>query len=126
LFDFKMVQQSIESSGYTAIDLTEIVKETVHSCRLREGLVTVYSPEEHVIITLIEYEPNLLGDLEEFIKKYSERQEPVLEALLGKSVTVPVVDGRLDLGAFKNIVMVDLSRKKGLKRVYFALEGLYG
>jgi len=113
------------SSGYTAVDLTKTIEEVLRSRGFKTGIVTVYSPEEHVIITLIEYEPNLLSDLENFIKRYSTSYESVLEALLGKEVTVPAVNGVLDLGTFKKIVMVDLSHKEGLKKVYVAIEGIH-
>ena len=125
MFGFKLVKRDVESSGYTAIDLTSLVEEVVDSCGLKEGIVTVYSPERHVIVTLIEYEPNLLKDLEDFMKKFTNRYEPVIEALLGKSVIVPVVDGSLDLGSFKNIVLVDVSYRSGIKRVYLGLEGIF-
>jgi len=125
VIDFKLFREGVRSNGYTAIDITGVIEEVIHSIRVKEGAVTVYSPEEHVVITLIEYEPNLLSDLESFIKGFSKHYQPVLEALLGKSVTVPIINGDLDLGTFKRVVLLDLSSKEGLKGVYLAVEGIH-
>ncbi len=125
VINFKLVERKVFSKGYTAVNLTGLVEEIVVETGLREGIVTVYSPEPRVTVLLVEYEPSLLRDLEEFMSRYSDRYERVVDALFGKSVSVPVVDGGLDLGVFKHIVLVDLSRMEGSKRVVIGLEGLF-
>ncbi len=125
MMGFRLVEEKVFSKGYTAVNLTGLIEDVVARSRLREGIVTIYSPEPRVVILLIEYEPSLLRDLEEFISKYSDRYERVIDALLGKSVSVPVVDGDLDLGVFKHIVLVDLSHVEGSKKVIIGLEGLF-
>ena len=122
---FRLVVRRVYSPGYTALNLTEMIGEVVSESGLREGLVTVYSPERRVIVLLVEFEPSLLGDLEGFISRYSNDYQGVVEALFDKSVSVPVVDGVLDLGVFKHIVLVDLSRREGEKEVVVGLEGVF-
>ena len=125
MMGFKLIEESVFSNGYTAIDLTELVESIVVENKLYEGIVTVYSPEPSITILLIEYEPSLLRDLEDFISKHTSRYKHVIDALLGKSVIVPVVDGGLDTGVFKRIVLVDISYKRGSKRVLVGLEGVF-
>ncbi len=125
MIGFKLVERKVFSKGYTAVNITGLVEETVVENGLREGIVTVYSPEPRVTILLIEYEPSLLRDLEEFMSRYSDRYEHIVDALFGKSVSVPIVGGGLDLGVFKHIVLVDLSHMEGSKKVVVGLEGLF-
>jgi len=120
-FKLEMVSLEIETEGYGAYDITDKVQDEVLKHRLVNGLVTVYSPEEHVSIVLIEYEPNLLADLEKLMKELGG----AAEALLGKTVSVPVVDMFLDTGRFKRVVLVDISNRGGAKKVYVAMEGIF-
>ncbi|WFO74743.1 YjbQ family protein [Desulfurococcaceae archaeon MEX13E-LK6-19] len=118
-----IVEKKIDSPGYTAIDLTPIVVEVVGSYGLVDGIILAHAPESRTIVTMIEYEPELLKDLEDFIEKLES--PAVAEALLGKSVAIPVENGELSQGVFKHIVFIDLSRVKGEKRVVFVLEGSF-
>ncbi|MCD6488473.1 MAG: YjbQ family protein [Desulfurococcales archaeon] len=122
---FKTYSFMVESSGWTAIDLTGRIEELVTNSGFNKGLATVYTPEENVVVTLIEYEPNLLSDLEELINKL-KGPGSLVEALIGKSIVVPITNHSLDLGVFKHIVLVDLSRKKGAKKVIIGIEGIHG
>ena len=120
-FKLEMVSLEIETEGYGAYDITDKVQDEVLKHKLVNGLVTVYSPEEYVSIVLIEYEPNLLADLEKLMKELGG----AAEALLGKTVSIPVVDIFLDTGRFKRIVLVDISNRGGVKKVYVAMEGIF-
>ncbi len=115
----------IDSSGYTALDITEYVKSVVAEQGLRDGVVLVYTPEKRCSVTLIEYEPSLLADLEDFLKRVGCADIGVCDAVIGKSVALPVVRGSLELGMFKRIVFVDFSRSSGEKVVVVALEGVF-
>ena len=117
----EIVPFEIETEGYGAYDLTDTIQEEVLKHKLVTGLVTTYSPEEHVVVVLIEYEPNLLADLEKLIKNLGG----ISEALLGKVASVPVINGFLETGRFKRIVLVDISNRRGVKKVYVAMEGLF-
>ncbi len=41
----------------------------------------------------------------------------VKSTLFSKSITVPVVNGVIELGSFQQVCLLDLSRKEGRKRV---------
>ncbi len=118
-----IIEKKIDSPGYTAIDLTPIVAEIVRSYGLVDGIILAYAPEPRTIVTMIEYEPELLKDLEDFIKKLGN--PAMAEALLGKTVAIPVENGEPSQGVFKHIVFIDLSRVKGEKKMVFVLEGSF-
>lgn len=124
-YDVKVIKIKLESPGYTVVDITPYVRELVDNNQLDKGIALVYSGEKNSIITEIEYEPELLSDLEVFLKNIGCIDKGLCDVVLGRSVTVPVINGHLFLGQFKNIVFIDLSRNAGEKSVVVALEGIF-
>ncbi len=120
----RVVRLRIGSSGYEAVDITENVREVVKGLGLINGVVVTHTPSKYCLVTMIEYEPELLADLEEFMSKCGS-VSGLAEALVGKSVVAPVVNNDLALGTFKRLVFIDLSRSKGEKEVVVALEGTF-
>ncbi len=113
------------SEGYMAIDLTGDVKDFIDRNKLKDGLLYLSSREPGVVVTLIEYEPNLLRDLEkllELVSSYGRRY--VAEAILGKTAILPVINGDIYGGVFKHPVLIDLSKEPGSKEVLLLYEGL--
>ncbi len=116
----------VETRGWDAVDITEHVRGVIGGLGVAEGLVTVYTPERNVVVTLTEYEPGLLADIEEFIRRASGVEKIVLEGLFGKSVVLPIIDGDVETGVFKRIVLLDASREPGGKEVVVVVEGSGG
>jgi len=121
----KLVKVSLESPGYTAIDLTPTVVSLVREHNLVNGVVSLYAASPGTAVVLVEYEPELLADLEELIAELGAKSPAVAEALLGKEASAPVVRGSLETGRFKHFVFLDLSREAGEKHVVVALEGVF-
>jgi len=119
----RVVKEVIKSSGYGAVDLTGLVRSVVSREGLSEGLVTVYTPEPACTIIMAEFESSLLQDFERMVKEYCGSSPTLVEALLGKFAGAPVVDGDVQLGAFKKFILLDLSRLPGEKEVLITLEG---
>ncbi len=112
----------VRTRGYTdVIDLTPRVAETVRG----RGVATVFVSGSTAGITTIEYEPGLLQDLKEAFEKIAPERDAyhhhatgddngsahVRAALLGPSVTIPFADGRLLLGTWQQIVLVDFDTR---------------
>ena len=121
--DLKIYRLVIESPGYTAIDVTEYVRRVVSESGMLNGLVPVYSKEDGCAVIEIEYEPGLLADLEELLKRIGCLDTKLCDTVLGKEVQVLVVNGELFLGQFKRVVLIDVSRVAGEKELVVALEG---
>ena len=62
--ELKTYKHIVETKGWNAIDLTEIVEDIIKKTKLVKGLAHVFIPEKKCIITFTEYEPNLPYDLE--------------------------------------------------------------
>ncbi|MEM1644310.1 MAG: YjbQ family protein [Ignisphaera sp.] len=124
-YDVKIIKIKIESPGYTAVDITPYIKEIIDKNQLDKGIALVYSSEKNSIITEIEYEPELLSDLEVFLQNIGCIDKGLCDVVLGRSIVVPIINNHLFLGQFKNIVFIDLSRNAGEKSIVVALEGIF-
>jgi secondary thiamine-phosphate synthase enzyme len=106
---------------YEVIDLTADVARVVAEAGIEEGLCSVYVPHATAAIVINENDdPNLCTDLLEALDKLvpegvwrHDRVDRngaahIKSAILGPSETVPVRGGRLLLGTWQAIMLVDL------------------
>ncbi len=104
------------------LDITDEVQRQVAGCELQSGIVTLFSPSSTSALTTIEYEAGAVHDLQALFDRlvppdidYRHNQRwgdgnghsHVRHALLGPSLAIPFVDGRLTLGTWQQIVFVD-------------------
>jgi secondary thiamine-phosphate synthase enzyme len=120
-----VVSGSIEFSSRGNADtirVTDEVRETLRRSGLQDGTVTVFAPGATGAMTTIEYEPGVIQDLQEVLETMvpsgrvwqhninngdGNAHSHVRAGLLGPSLTVPFVDGRLTLGRWQEIVFCD-------------------
>lgn len=106
---------------YQVLDLTKQVAEVIRAAQVREGLCCVYVPHATAAIIINENDDPQIGDdlldaLDKLIPEGVWRHDRVdsngaahLKAsLLGPSETIPVLDGRLTLGTWQAIMLVEL------------------
>jgi len=117
----------VETEGtYYAVDLTSTVAEEVKKAGIKNGTVTVFSEDPLCPIFTIEYEPKLMSDLVTYVKKLSsdETKARLLAAtVLGTSLTVPVVDGTPVTATFQQIVLLELNKEGGSRKIYLVIQG---
>jgi secondary thiamine-phosphate synthase enzyme len=118
------MQRDIELSTrrkYEVVDITERVARIVAESELEEGICSVYVPHATAAIVINENDdPNIGDDLLEALAKLvpegvwrHDRVDDngaahIKASILGPSETVPVRDGRLLLGRWQAIMLVDL------------------
>jgi secondary thiamine-phosphate synthase enzyme len=113
------------------VDLTEIVAERVRRSGVDEGMVVVQSRHTTAAVLVNENEPLLLEDLHDLLERWapagaryrhddlgSRRDPPPDEKpnghaharalLLGTSVCLSVAEGRVDLGQWQSVFLVEL------------------
>lgn len=106
---------------FQVIDLTADVARLVAASGVAEGLCSVYVPHATAAVVINENDdPNLCDDLLDALAKLipegvwrHDRVDRngaahIKAAILGPSETVPVRDGRLLLGTWQAIMLVDL------------------
>lgn len=120
------------------IDVTQEVEARVKASGVRQGLVTVFCPGSTAAVTAMEYEPGLVKDLPAALERLAPRKAAyqhqlrwqddnghshVRAALLGPSVTLPVVDGSLPLGQWQQIVFLELDVRARQRRLIIQVVG---
>ena len=108
-------------NGHIA-DLTPGVARLVETAEVDRGLVTVFATGSTVAVTTMEYEPGGVQDLQVLLDQLVPPAGPyehnrvnhdtnahahLRAAVIGPSETVPLVGGRLALGRWQQIVLID-------------------
>jgi len=103
-------------------DITGEVTGAVQASGLSAGIATVFVQGSTGAVSTVEYEPGLVADLNSFFDRTVPSNIPyqhdlrwhdgnghshVRATLLGPSLTVPFVGGRLTLGTWQQIIFVD-------------------
>jgi secondary thiamine-phosphate synthase enzyme len=120
------------------IDLTERVQEVVRRHGFAEGAALVFVSGSTAGLTTVEYEPGLIEDLPDAFERIAPRDRRykheetwhdgnghshVRASLLGPSLTVPFRSGRLLLGTWQQIVLLDFDNRPRRRDVVVQLTG---
>jgi secondary thiamine-phosphate synthase enzyme len=120
------------------VDVTRAVAEAVRESALMNGTVTVFTPSATSALTTIEYEPGCVADLQRLFNEIADPERHyahnarwgdgnghshVRAALLGPSITVPIVEGSLTLGTWQQIIFVDFDNRTRRRRLVAQIMG---
>ena len=126
------------TAGTDILDLTGDARDAVAASGIREGAVTVFVPGSTGGVTTIEFEPGVVGDLEEALERAVPRDIPyghdaawgdgngyshVRAAWIGPSLTVPFTGGELLLGTWQQIVLCDFDNRPRTREVVLQVRG---
>lgn len=116
----------------------ERVADAVAAAPQRNGAVTIFSPSATSAITTLEYEPGAVSDLQRLFDEVAAQNRPyahnermgdgnghahVRAALFGPSLSIPLVDGKLTLGIYQEIVFVDFDNRPRQRRLVVQVMG---
>ena len=135
----KTVRIELNTRGNADIqDITGQVEVAVNQSSIANGIVTIFTPSSTSALTTIEYESGCLSDLR---RLFDEIVDPdrhyahnarwgdgnghshVRAALLGPSLTVPIVNGRLTLGTWQQIIFVDFDNRSRQRKLVVQIIG---
>ena len=120
------------------IDLTPQVQAVLDQHRYREGQALVFVSGSTAGITTVEFEPGLQQDLPAAFERLAPRDlhyaheqtwhddnghSHVRASLLGPSLVVPFADGRLLLGTWQQIVLIDFDTRPRRRQIVVQLSG---
>ena len=115
------------------VDLTEGVAAVVSRSEVRHGIVNVFAVGSTVAVTTIEFEPGAVADLRAALERLlpaggeyehnrlnhdTNAHAHLRAAMIGPSETVPIVDGRLALGTWQQLVLLDLDTRPRERTVH--------
>ncbi|MFW9935895.1 MAG: secondary thiamine-phosphate synthase enzyme YjbQ [Candidatus Thorarchaeota archaeon] len=132
-------EMKVETNGEPSIiDVTNLVTQHVERSTIRSGLVTVFCTGSTAAITTIEYEPGLLKDLPAAMERFAPRDavyehhlrwqdgnghSHVRAAIIGPSLTIPIIDGKMPLGTWQQIALLELDIRPRTRQLIIQVIG---
>ena len=130
---------SVSTRGNTdIIDITEQAAALLNKTELQQGMALFFVSGSTAGLSPIEFEPGLLKDLPEAFEKLAPAGKRyhhdatwgdgngsahVRAALLGASLVVPFKNGRLLLGTWQQIVLIDFDNRPRRREIVMQLAG---
>lgn len=120
------------------VNITDAVVAEAASTGIKEGIVVVFVIGSTAALTTIEYEPGLVADFQDALDRLVPRGIPyrhnstwnednghshVRASLIGPSLALPLVGGRLPLGTWQQIVLVDCDIKPRSREIVVQVVG---
>lgn len=122
------------NSSFQIIDITNdisaILNEINNSNGFNKGIVNIFTKHSTSSIRVNENEKGLLADFEKVLKDIVKESDNyrhdfidnnaashIRSFLLGSSETIPIVDGRLDLGTWQSVFFIELDGPRGNRTI---------
>lgn len=120
------------------IDITAKVQEQVQKEKLQKGLATLFVSGSTAALTTVEYEPGLINDLKEILEKLIPSDKKyhhddrwgddngfshLRASLFGPSLQIPIESGRLVLGTWQQIVLLDFDNRPRTREIVVQIMG---
>jgi secondary thiamine-phosphate synthase enzyme len=135
----KTVRIDLNTRGNADIeDITRQVESAVSQSSIEDGIVTIFAPSSTSALTTIEYESGCLSDLRRLFDEIVDPERHyahnarwgdgnghshVRAALLGPALTIPIVDQRLTLGTWQQIIFVDFDNRPRQRKLVVQIIG---
>jgi secondary thiamine-phosphate synthase enzyme len=130
---------SFDTEGFChLVDITAMAQERVRQSGMTQGMAVVFVPGSTGAVLTLEFEDGLVQDFERLMERVAPQDMPyehdrrwgdgngfshIRAALMGASMVVPVVGGRLALGTWQQLVFVDFDNRKRQRTVVVQLLG---
>ena len=120
------------------IDITAKVQAEIQKEKIRDGLAMVFVSGSTAGRTTIEYESGLVKDLKEVLEKLIPSNQKyhhddrwgddngfshLRASLFGPSLQIPIEGGRLMLGTWQQVVLIDFDNRPRTREVLIQLMG---
>jgi secondary thiamine-phosphate synthase enzyme len=108
--------------GFNVINITDQVAEFVRSAGIYEGQLCVYFQHTTGAVIIGEHEPGIIADFQDMLERITPTYYPykhhiraydfnghahLRAALMQTSVTIPVMNGKMTLGTYQEILVID-------------------
>ena len=124
---------SVLTKGHgDTIDITDEVARLVEESSAGDGLAVIFVVGSTAAITTIEYEQGVISDLKNTLEQIAPEDFDYLHhkkwgdsngaahiksAIIGTDLSVPIENGKLTLGTWQQIVLIDFDEKERKREV---------
>jgi secondary thiamine-phosphate synthase enzyme len=120
------------------LDITDKIQLEIQQSGIKNGTVTLFTPSSTSALTTTEYESGVVHDLQEMFDRIAPEgmdyrhnlrwgdgngHAHVRHALLGPSLVVPIVESRMTLGTWQQIIFVDFDNRARTRSVVVQVMG---
>ena len=120
------------------IDIADQVSKIVKESKIENVAAIVFAVGSTAAITTIEYEPGLQKDFPEMLSRLAPKEieyahdnawhdgnghSHVRASLIGPSLAIPIIEGRLTLGTWQQIVLVEMDTRPRERKIILQVNG---
>ena len=132
-------QLEVRTNGEGTYELTEDIRGRIDKCGLRDGTVTIFVQHTSCSLIIMENaDPTARRDLEEFFNRLvpenadyfahdaegsDDMPSHIRMVLTRTSETVPIVDGKMQLGTWQGIFLFEHRREPHRRKVLATIIG---
>lgn len=103
------------------VDITDAIEEKLSNQQIENGVCVVFVKHTTCAITTADLDPGTDEDFLHFLRKItpsmnfnhphdpSHTPDHLLSSIIGPQIIIPFLNGRLDLGVWQRVVLVELS-----------------
>ena len=130
---------TLQTKGFSDIkDITDSVKEVISESKIKNGISTIFVKGSTASVTTLEHEPALVEDVREQLEKiasqtmHSRHSETwnddngfshIRATIMGPGITVPISAGKLVLGTWQQIVVIDHDNRPRHRELFVQVIG---
>lgn len=130
---------AMADEGFISIyNITPKIQQHVGESRVANGTLTIFLPGTTAAVGIIEYEAGLLSDFKKiwarivprdivythkFLWEENNGYSHVRASIMGASLVVPLVNGRLTLGQYQQIVLMEFDNRARSRQVVLQFMG---
>lgn len=123
----------VATKGHNDIlNITDQIEAVVQKSGVKEGTVIIFVPHQTCAISVLEYEPGLIKDLKKVLEKIVTEQDGATHnlkwgdgngaahlkaTLLKPDLTVPIENGKLILGTWQQIILIDFDNRPRQRQI---------
>lgn len=126
------------SRDFDMIEITSDVQKVIEDSSYKEGIVNIFVIGSTASVSTIEYEPNLVEDMRVAVERFAPSnanykhhqtwgddngKSHVRATILGPGIVVPFNNGRLVLGTWQQIVVLDFDVPARKRRIHLTIIG---
>ena len=120
------------------IDMTTQLSTIVKESKIKNGTLTIFVSGSTAAVTTIEYEPGLVHDFPEMLSRIVPKEieyehdntwhdgnghSHVRSSLIGPSITIPIISGKLTLGTWQQVVLLEMDTRSRNRTVVLQIIG---
>jgi secondary thiamine-phosphate synthase enzyme len=120
------------------IDMTSQLSDIVKESKIKNGTVTIFVSGSTAAVTTIEYESGLIHDFPEMLSRIVPKDleyehdntwhdgnghSHIRSSLIGPNITIPIIHGKLTLGTWQQVVLLEMDTRSRDRTVILQIMG---